>query len=333
MSGEFYLTGNIPDEAQPQTLINGFGDLILASGKVKVDELKIVDRDWTAIAQGTNLKLKELSSSTPDQFAGLVNGSLALSGTTDNITPEGIRANGDGSLTLPEGVFQAEQLAIADGKFKAQVTPQQVDLSLFADPNSDELDLKGQLGGKLAVAGRVDNLSPTAVTATGNLSFSEGIDLLEQPLVANITWNGKRLNVLQAKGSGLDAKGYVVLDESFFSDIPDKLAAIDYFEFNVTEADWIDIRKLRLTLPSWANNLDYTGRGDFAGKISGVPAAMAVKGNLGLKNFRVEQLDFAPFLTGNVLVSPEEGVKLKKFSPRLCYPLPKLALNRILWTK
>ena len=310
LSGKFYLTGNIPDEAQPQTLINGFGDLVLASGKVKVDELKIVDRDWTAIAQGTNLKLKELSSSTPDQFAGLVNGSLNLAGTTDNVTPEGIRATGDGSLTLPEGVFQAEELALADGKFKAQVTPQQVDLSLFADPNSDELDLKGQLGGRLAVAGRVDNLSPTAVTATGNLSFSEGIDLLEQPLAANITWNGKRLNVLQAKGSGLDAKGYVVLDESFFSDIPDKLAAIDYFEFDVTQADWIDIRKLRLTLPSWANNLDYTGRGDFAGKISGVPAAMAIKGNLGLKNFRVEQLDFAPFLTGNVLVSPEEGVKL-----------------------
>ena len=310
LSGNFYLTGNIPDEAQPQTLINGFGDLVLASGEVKVDELKIVDRDWTAIAEGTNLKLKELSSSTPDQFAGLVNGSLALSGTTDNITPEGIKANGDGSLTLPEGVFQADRLAIADGKFKAQVTPQQVDLSLFADPNSDELDLKGKLGGELAVAGRVDSLSPTAVTATGNLSFSEGIDLLEQPLAANITWDGKRLDVLQAEGNGLDAKGYVVLDESFFSDIPDKLAAIDYFEFDVTQADGIDIRKLRVPLPSWATNLDYRGRGDFAGKISGIPTAMAIKGNLGLKNFRVEGLDFAPFMAGNVLVSPEEGVKL-----------------------
>ena len=310
LSGEFYLTGNIPDQAQPQTLINGFGDLILASGKVKVDDLKIVDRDWTAIATGTNLKLKELSSSTPDQFAGLVNGDLALAGTTDNITPEGIRATGDGSLTLPEGVFQAEQLAIADGKFEAQVTPQQVDLSLFADPNSDELDLKGKLGGKLAVAGQVDNLSPTAVTARGKVSFSQGIDLLEQPLAADITWNGKRLDVLQAKGSELDAKGYVVLDESFFSDIPDKLTAIDYFEFNVAQANQIDIRKLRLTLPSWATNLDYTGRGDFAGKISGIPAAMAIKGNLSLKNFRVEEIDFAPFLTGNVLVSPQEGVKL-----------------------
>lgn len=310
LSGEFYLTGNIPDEAQPQTLINGFGDLALAQGRVQVDNLEIIEQNWTAIAKGTNLKLKELSSTTPEQFAGLVNGTLQLAGTTDNITPEGIKARGSGSLTLPEGVFQADNLAIADGKFTTQVTPQQVDLALFADPNSDDLELTGKLGGKLAVAGKVDNLSPTAVTAQGNVSFSEGIDLLEQSFSAAVTWDGQRLDVLQAKGGGLDAQGYVVLDESFFSDLPDKLTAVEYFEFKVTEARWIDIRKLRLTLPSWATNLDYVGRGDFAGKISGIPAAMEVVGNFGLKNFRVEDLNFAPFLTGNVQVSPATGVKL-----------------------
>ena len=310
LSGEFYLTGNIPDEAQPQTLINGFGDLALAEGKVRVDDLKIVDDDWTAIAKGTNLKLKELSSSTPEQFAGLVNGEVKLAGTTDNITPEGIKASGGGSLTLPEGKFQAQQLAISEGQFQAQVIPQSVDLSLFADPNSDDLELKGKLGGKLAVTGAVDNLSPTAVSATGNLSFSQGIDLLEQPLSANVAWDGKRLDVLSAKGEGLAAKGYVVLDESFFGNLEDKLAAVDYFEFDVGEARWLDVRKLRVPLPSWAANLDYQGRSDFVGQISGIPAAMKIAGNLGLKNFRVEDLEFAPFLAGNVLVSPNTGVKL-----------------------
>ena len=156
LSGEFYLTGNIPDDESPQTLINGFGDLALARGRVKVEDLKIVDGNWTAIARGKNLKLKQLSSSTPDQFGGLVNGRLKLSGTTDNITPEGIVADGGGSLTLPEGVFKAQTLAIAEGKFNALVIPQGVDLSLFADPDSDELDLKGKLGGQLTVTGRVD---------------------------------------------------------------------------------------------------------------------------------------------------------------------------------
>ena len=309
LSGEFYLTGNIPDTAQPQTLINGFGDLALASGAVEVLELKIVDNDWTAIAEGSNLRLKELSSTTPDQFAGLVNGRLELAGTTDNITPEAIQAEGTGSLTLPEGVFAAEELEIADGRFEARVTPQQVDLSLFADPNSD-IELKGQLGGELEVTGQIDNLSPTAVAARGKLRFSQGIDLLEQALSAEIVWNGKRLDVLQAVGDGLNAKGYVVLDESFFSDIDDKLVAIDYFEFNVPEARWLDIRKLRLTLPSWAANLDYSGRGDFAGTIGGTPSAMKIGGNVGIKNFKVEEIDFAPFLSGNVQISPETGVKL-----------------------
>ncbi|WP_233220016.1 translocation/assembly module TamB domain-containing protein [Pleurocapsa sp. CCALA 161] len=310
LSGKFYLTGNIPDQAQPQTLINGFGDLTLAQGQVKVDDLKIVDQDWTAIAQGTNLKLKQLSSSTPDQFAGLINGSLKLAGTIDNITPEGIKATGNGSLTLPEGIFQAQNLAIANGRFNAQLTPQQVDLSLFADPNSDELELKGKLGGQLAVAGKVDNLSPTAVTAKGNLSFSQGIDLLENPLSATLAWDGKRLNVLQAKGNSLNAQGYVVLDKSFFSDIPDQLAAVDYFEFDVREARSLNLKKLRLPLPNWAKNLDYAGRGDFSGKIRGVPSAMNINGNLSLNNLRVEELNFAPLLRGNVQVSPATGVKL-----------------------
>jgi translocation and assembly module TamB len=309
LSGKIYLRGNIPDQAQPQTLINGFGDLALAQGKVKVDDLKIVDQDWTAIAQGTNLKLKELSSGTPDQFAGLVNGRVKLAGTTDNIAPEGIKATGNGSLTLPEGVFQAKKLVIANGKFNAQVMPQQVDLSLFADPNSAELELKGKLAGNLTVAGKVDNLTPSAVTAKGNLSFSQGIDLLEQPLSTTIAWDGKRLNVLQARGDGLDAQGYIVLNKSFFSDIPDKLAAVEYFEFDLPQARQIELKKLRLPLPSWATNLDYAGKGDFAGNISGVPSAMKINGNLNLQNFRVEGLNFAPFLAGSIEVSPK-GVQL-----------------------
>lgn len=310
LSGEFSLTGNIPDQVEPRTLINGFGDLRLAQGKVKVDNLKIVNKNWTADAQGKNLKLKELSSTTPEQFAGLVNGKLKLAGTTDNITPEGIKAKGNGSLTLPEGVFQAETLAIAEGKFKAAVIPQAVDLSLFADPDSDELELDGKLRGKLQITGKVDNLSPTAVVAKGDLNFSQGIDLLEQPLSANIFWDGKRLDVLKAQGEGLNAQGYIELDESFFSDIPDKLLAVDYFEFNVSQADWIDVRKLRLTLPSWATNLEYSGRSDFSGQIGGIPSDLIVNGNLSLRHLKVEDITFDPFLVGNVQVSPDTGVNL-----------------------
>ena len=314
LSGDFYLTGNIPDEQQPSTLINGDGDLTLAGGKVKVADLKIVDDNWQAIAKGTNLELKQLSSATPDQFAGLINGTLKLLGTIDNITPDGIKATGNGSLTIPEGVFVANNLAIADGRFKTEIIPQQVDLSLFADPNSDELELNGQLGGELIATGRVDNLNPTAVAAKGKVTFSQGIDFLEQTLGAEIRWDGKRLDVIKAKGEGLEARGYVELDESFFSDLPDKLAAVDYFEFDVTEAKWIDITKLHIPLPTWAVNLDYSGRGDFFGKISGIPAAMKINGDLNVRDFKVENITFVPLLKGNVQISPKTGVDLQAFA-------------------
>ena len=311
LSGKFYLTGNIPDRTQPQTLINGFGDLTLAEGKVKVEELKIVDDKWTAIATGNDLKLKELSSTTPDQFAGLVDGRLNLAGTIDNITPQGIEAKGNGTLTLPEGVFAAEAIAIADGNFNAQVIPQQVDLDLFADPNSDDLELNGELGGQLAVTGQVDNLSPTAVSAQGEVTFSQGIDLLEQDFTAEVAWNGRKLDVIQAKGTGLDAQGQIILNPEFFSDIPDKLAAVDYFEFDVAQAQQIDIRKLRLTLPSWATNLDYSGRGNYSGQISGIPSAMKIAGNVTLRDFQVENIEFDPVMKGNVQISPQTGVSVQ----------------------
>jgi len=142
------------------------------------------------------------------------------------------------------------------------------------------------------------------------LSFSQGIDLLEQPLSARVVWDGKRLDVLNAEGEGLNAQGHIELDESFFSDIPDKLAAVDFFDFNVSKARWIDINKLRLTLPSWATNLDYSGYSDFSGQISGIPSDLVVNGNLSLKNLTVEDIEFDPFLAGNVQISPDRGVNL-----------------------
>ena len=148
------------------------------------------------------------------------------------------------------------------------------------------------------------------------------------PLAQRVVWDGSRLDVLKAIGDGLNAKGHVVLDSSFFEDIPDKLAAVDYFEFAVSQARGIDIRKLRLTLPTWAENLAYSGRGEFAGKISGVPSAITIGGNLGIRNFRVEDIDFAPFLAGNVQISPKSGVKLS-LQEIITDPLNPIADGRI----
>ncbi|MDJ0633143.1 MAG: translocation/assembly module TamB domain-containing protein [Xenococcaceae cyanobacterium MO_188.B29] len=308
VTGTFELTGNVEGETE----IDGVGNLNLAEGEVAVTDLQIRGDAWQAKAQANNLKLKELNSETPDQFAGLVDGTFELSGDVNNIVPEAIIAKGDGSLTLPEGVFAANNLVIADGRFTAVVIPQGVDLSLFADPGAeDDLILNGELGGKLNLTGKIDRLSPPDVQAIGNVTFSEGIDLLEQPFSAAIEWDGKRLDVLSAEGEGLEAKGYINIDKSFFSDIPDKLAAVNYFYFDVPQAKWIDINKLRLTLPSWAVNLDYSGRADFQGKIAGIPSAMEIDGGLILRDFRVENLAFNPILAGKVAVSPQEGANLQ----------------------
>ena len=330
VSGEFYLTGDVSTpEGEPST-IKGRGDLQLASGTVNVSQLIVTGNEWKAIATANNLKLKQLNSATPEQFAGLVDGLFELSGTIDNITPEGIIAEGDGSLTLPEGVFVANNLSIADGNFTTTIIPQGVDLALFADPNSEDFILEGYLGGELQASGSIDKIDPTAIDAKGTVSFSQGIDLLDRPFTANIEWNGSRLNVLQAKGDSLAATGYIELDKTFFDAIPDKLAAVDYFNFDVNRANGIDINRLKVPLPSWAINLEKSGIVDFTGEISGIPAQIAIDGNATLRNFKVETLEFSEPLTGTVVVNPDTGVDLALFdrktlqtSPPTPQPLPQ----------
>ena len=314
VSGEFYLTGDVSTPEGETSTIEGRGDLQLASGTINVSQLIVTGNDWKAIATANDLKLKQLNSATPEQFAGLVNGNFNLSGTIDNITPEGIIAEGDGSLTLPEGVFVANNLSIADGNFTTTIIPQGVDLALFADPNSEDFILEGYLGGELQASGSIDKIDPTAIDAKGTVSFSQGIDLLEQPFTTNIEWNGSRLDVLQAKGDGLAATGYIELDETFFDAIPDKLAAVDYFNFDVTRANGIDINRLKVPLPSWAINLEKSGIVDFTGEISGIPAQIAINGDATLRNFKVETLEFSEPLTGTVVVNPDTGVDLALFN-------------------
>jgi translocation and assembly module TamB len=311
ISGEFNLTGEVPTKPTEKEKIDGVGNLTLAEGTVAVSDFQVRGNDWNAKIKANDLRLDKLNSGTPSQFAGLVNGDLFVEGNVDNIVPEAIRARGEGTLTLPEGVFTASNLAIAQGKFETLVIPEGVDLSLFADPASDDLELKGQLEGQLQVRGNIDRITPTALTAKGQVFFSEGIDLLEQPFTAAVTWNGKRLNVLQATGETLNAQGFIELDKSFFEDIPDKLAAVEQFQFAVAEAQWINIQKLRLTLPSWATNLDYSGRADFQGQIGGIPSAMEINGGLTLRDFVVENLTFTPMLQGKVIVNPQQGVNLE----------------------
>ncbi len=305
IGGEFYLTGKLAGD----DTITGKGDLRLANGTANISELVIAGNDWKATALANNLELKQLSSLTPDQFAGLVNGKFNLAGTIDNITPEGIIATGDGSLTLREGVFTAKNLNIKNGNFTTQIIPEGVDLSLFADPNSDDFILEGKLRGELTATGKIDKLDPTAIDAKGYVNFSQGIDLLDQPFTANVLWNGSRLDVVQAKGDALNARGYIELAANFFDDIPDKLAAVNYFNFNVSQANAIDINRLKLTLPSWAVNLERSGIVDFTGKISGIPSAMDIDGNVILRNFILENLTFNN-LQGKVRVAPNLGVNL-----------------------
>ena len=119
---------------------------------------------------------------------------------------------------------------------------------------------------------------------------------------------------LQAKGDALAATGYIELDETFFDAIPDKLAAVDYFNFDVTRASGIDINRLKVPLPSWAINLEKSGIVDFTGEISGIPAQIAIDGNATLRNFKVETLEFSEPLTGTVVVNPDTGVDLALFN-------------------
>ena len=269
------------------TIINVAGGTVRASGR-------LADGRWQASAQADSVRL-ERAVDVPPQLQGRITGTFNLSGTA-SLQPE-IRVNGKGRITgIAGGIVTASNIQLQRGKWQAMVSASRIQLAQFSE------QLRGQLSGQLRLTGTLDSFTPAAIRAAGDVRFSQGIGLIQQPLTARVSWDGEKVIVQRATAPNVTASGLI------FARVSGAGAPfVTGLNINV-QAQNYNLQDLPLTLP---NAVELVGRGDFSGRVTGTLPTPNVVGSLRLRELVVNNVAFEPLLTGNFQLAAGRGVELE----------------------
>lgn len=212
----------------------------------------------------------------------------------------------NGELRLRKGITHLDNIvaqvaggtARLDGYFdqrdlKADVRLAGIGLSTFSP------DLKGALNGKVALNGPVASLSADTLQARGQVNFSQGLSLIEQPLDARFRWTGRQVVVQSATAQGFRAYG--TIDADLQTPQGPQITALD---LNI-KADDYDLRTLAALGPT---AIPLTGQADLTGRLTGTPEAPNLVATLQLEDLAVSQFQFEPVMTGNLAFG--QGVEM-----------------------
>ncbi|ACK68146.1 protein of unknown function DUF490 [Rippkaea orientalis PCC 8801] len=280
----------------------GQARLDLTQGEIKANNLQLANGNWSSKLITRNVSLNQLVLDTPKKLQGQLNSYLAVSGNINKPLRE-ITGQGNAQLTLASGTINAQTIGVSQGKFTTILASENINLTRFSP------DLTGQLKGTIEVAGLLDKITPDTITAKGKLNFSQGIGGFKQPLTTVFGWNGEKLTINQAKASGLSVKGWTEINWAKLHQTQDKLAAIEEFDLDVAISG-LDLKYLPLPLANNLADLNYGGKVDFSGAITGTPKKPIIDGKLALINLNLDQFKFESFLAGNLQIKPEKGLKI-----------------------
>lgn len=194
----------------------------------------------------------------------------------------GITQFRDTVLQVAGGTVSGEGEIVA-GRWQATLAAAQIQLQRFSP------DLRGLFGGNLNLQGSLEDFSPEAIRATGDVLFSEGLAIIEDPLSASIRWTGDRLEVPLATARGFRADGFI-LARLEGEGAPEVTA----LGLNVLLQNY-DINNLPIPTP---DPVEIAGLADFVGRLTGTPVAPNVVGQLELNGLAVNSLAFEPRLSG-----------------------------------
>ncbi|TAE13625.1 MAG: translocation/assembly module TamB [Oscillatoriales cyanobacterium] len=322
-------------------------------GRILVDRLGAIDT--TAKLENGNLEaslatngvtvsnleqtLKQtglLTTNLPREIAGTLDGKIRIVGNTDNLTANGITANGDGQIRLANGggVVNAKGSA-QSGNWRASIEGDQIALSRFQkafEAQRQSLQgsglvsqaqnlplLRGLFNGNVDLSGPIAAASPQNVRAGGSFRISE-LPFLKQPFDAIFNWDGKRIEVEKAATRGLTASGFVGVELAGKG-----LPSISNLDLDVKLSNFnleaLPAEQLAFLTPMGAKkssekNQPVRGNVDFTGRLTGTLAALSLVGDVEVRNLAVNQVAFDPVLAGKVTASSDKSVDLRLAGPQ-----------------
>nr|WP_290221935.1 translocation/assembly module TamB [Trichocoleus desertorum] len=279
------LGGNLQTAVQAQAP-NAAGGIVSANAQ-------FAEGRWQALVKAQDIQLSRFEQ-VPPQFRGQLSGEIALSGTTENTQANAIQAAGKAFLNVVGGTVALSNISLNQGRWQALADVSQIQLPRLSP------DLRGQLSGALQLAGTTEAFDLSAVQAAGRVRLSEGLAIVQQPLIATVRWTGENLLVQEATAPNVSASGIIAVRTE-----GENAPEVTSLNLNVQARDYA-LNALPFAVPE---TFQLAGRADFTGRLTGTPTAPNVAGNLRLNQFALNGVPFEPVLTGNVRVTGQ-GVNL-----------------------
>ncbi len=285
----------------PEATYPGTGEVIVAGGNTTLRNAvfqvaggivaaqgQTLDGRWQGTVQASNVQASRFSP----QVQGLINGNAQLAGSLSSLRPEDIQARGQARLTNGNSFVNADFNAIA-GRWQAVTQIAGIALNQFSP------QLRGDLSGNVRLAGALNALRPDAVRADGQVRLSQGISLIDQPLVAQINWDGQRLNIPQATAQGFRANGAILANLNGTPQITGLDLAI--------QATGYALANLPIPRPPVTQ---LSGAVDLVGRITGTLDRPRVVSNVAVRDLSLNGITFDPVLNGTLSLLPQ-GFDLK----------------------
>ena len=340
VNGQFQAAGSLDNLTAKGISARGEAR-ILADRLGAIDTTaKLENGNWQALLETNGIAISNLEQTlkqtgllTADllpEINGTLDGKARILGTVDNLTANGITANGDGQIRFANrgGIVNAKGRAEA-GNWRASIEGEQIALSRFQqafDSQQQSLQakglvseapnlpqLRGLFNGNINLSGPIA-ASLQTVRAGGSFRISE-LPFLKQPFEAVFNWDGKRVEIENATTPGLTANGFVNV-ELAGKGVPsisnlDLDLKLSNFNLEALLAEPLAfLRSMGLKNAS-EKNQPLRGNVDFTGRLSGTPAALSLVGDVEVRGLAVNQIAFDPVLAGSVNADAGKSVDLR----------------------
>ncbi|MBD2440084.1 translocation/assembly module TamB [Nostoc sp. FACHB-110] len=294
LTGQLNVAGSVAS-FQPQSIqASGQAKLTVAGGTITASNIQVNNGRYQAQIQANNVPVQRLAA-VPPQFQGNLTGQLNVAGSVASFRPQSIQASGQAKLNVAGGTITASNIQVNNGRYQALVDAAGVQLTRLNQ------QLRGQLGGRLQVAGALGSATLANVNASGRVQLSQGLPGLERPLTAAIAWNGEKLAINQLTAPGLNVSGDISANANK-AGIPE----ITALNLNVQAQDY-NLQQLPINLP---NQVAVKGKVDFNGRVTGKLPLPNVAGQIAVRNFVIQDIAFEPLLTGNIDSAQGRGLNL-----------------------
>lgn len=212
-----------------------------------------------------------------------------LVATPGRISLNNIEANIPGGQLLTNGT-------IINGQIDLDTEIPGLKLASYSDA------LRGQLAGRLKIQSPLAGLSSRTAIAQGHLCLTEGISLITDPINANIRWNGRHIEILQATAPNFYAQG--IMGAKLQGENSPQLTTLN---LDIKQTNYA-LASLPFELPA---NSKLSGSADLQGKLFGEVYAPTLKGDLQLYDLIANDLPFERRLTGSLSYDTRLGLDIK----------------------